>query len=77
MNEVVGKDMPITIQEAMLFWSKSKKQVYWALWREQIKARQSCCSENWIISFNSCVRAWGAPTAPAIAAQELVDWNGD
>ena len=73
----VQNDVPITIQEAMCFWDKSKKQVYWAIWREQVKARQSVCSENWILSYNSCVDLWGAPSMTDLAVSVLEDWHGN
>ena len=54
-------DVPISPQEAELLFGKSKKAVWWAVQRDQVKARQSVCSQNWMLSLNSCIRAWGEP----------------
>lgn len=70
-------DLPISIQEVELFWSKSKKAVWWAIQRDIIKARQSVASQVWMVSYNSCVEAWGQPLASNIVAPILEDWNGN
>lgn len=75
MSNTVVATLPITIQEAMCFWGKTKKQVYWAIWREEIKARQSVCSENWILDFASCAAKWGTPVMLDLSAEVLEDWN--
>lgn len=67
-------DVPIAVQEAMLFFGKTKKQVYWAIDKGKIKARQSCCSENWILSLDSCIALWGKPSMDLVTEIQE-DWH--
>ena len=66
---------PITIKEACKIFGKSKRQVQWAIWRDNIKARQCLLSSSWILDYNSCVEFWGNPLESALVAEVRMDWH--
>lgn len=68
-------DVPISKKEAQLLFGKSKKQVEWAVWRDQVAARQSVNSENWMLSLNSCIAFWGQPVMENLVDDIRQEWE--
>lgn len=71
----VDDDFTITLGEACLLWGLTKRKVEWAVWRYQVKARQSVVGHAWLISYRSCVTLWGQPTADVILAEIVRQLN--
>lgn len=67
-------DVPISIQEAQLLFGKSKKTVYWAIWRDEIRARKSVNSKNWMLSLASCIALWGQPIMTNLIEDIRDEW---
>jgi len=70
-------DVPISIQEAILLFDKSKKTVYWAIWRDSIRARKSVNSKNWMLSLASCIALWGQPIMQNLMVDIVSEWEND
>lgn len=71
----MNDDFCITVKEARLLWGFTKRKIEWAIWRDDIHARQSMGGNIWLISYDSCVLAWGKPCNEALAEQIKVEWN--
>lgn len=69
------EDFCITIGEARLLWGLTKRKVEWAIWRDEIKARQARGGATWLLSYDSCCAAWGKPRDEDMAIAIKVDWN--
>lgn len=70
------KDFSIAHKEAELLFGKSKKQVEWAILREKIKARQALNTNQWFISYQSCVALWGQPVATNLVKEITEGYHG-
>lgn len=51
----------ITSSEAMVLWNKSRRQIQWACWRDEVVARKAITKGTWLLTYDSCVDAWGKP----------------
>jgi hypothetical protein len=63
--------MVITIQEACIFWGKSRRTVDWAILRDEVTARKSVTGGTWLLTYYSCMEKWGEPIVP------ISDWMQD
>lgn len=67
---------PISIKEAQNIWGKTKRQVLWAVWRDNIKARQCFFSKSWLLDYNSCAAFFGEPIDQKLVDDIRMDWHG-
>jgi len=77
MNQTLAKtdSFCITIIEASFIFGKTRYQVEFAIWRDDIKARQAYGSRQWILDYASCVRFFGQPLNNQLVEQIRMDWN--
>jgi len=61
--------------EVCLLWGFAKRTVEYAIWRDNIKARQSVASRQWMVEYNSCVAYWGEPSNKQVIEEILHDVN--
>lgn len=52
----------LTLPEVALLWGVSRRQVDYAIWRDELSARMSLTGGSWLVSYDSCVSLWGKPS---------------
>lgn len=70
------KDFSIGHGEAQLLFGKSKKQVEWAIDRGKLRWRQALNTNQYFISFRSCVELWGEPVASNLIDEITREYHG-
>lgn len=52
----------LTVKEVEHLFGVSRRQIQWAIWRDQIEARLTLNNGVWLIALSSCIKMWGKPS---------------
>lgn len=63
----------LTIGEVQAVWGLARRSVDYAIWRDNIKARQSKVGATWLITADSCAEYWGRPKNEDLMMRILED----
>lgn len=68
--------MWLFIEEVCEIFAKGRSTVNYAIWRDNVKARQASVGKGWLVEYESCVLFWGAPVALHLVEKIRIETNG-
>lgn len=70
---VKTEEIWLLIPEVLIIWGLARRSVDYAIWRDNIKARQSRAGATWLCTASSCQAFWGEPKNPELLKEIIAD----